>query len=307
MPLSRDQLAGVLEEQRNYLATLPARSLQQKGPAALARRSQATRSELTKGYRPEINDGANSNAGGVADDDAGEPSRPGQDYQRPERTARHVGRPHETITVLVADDHTLFREGIVQMCHTEADLEVIGEADDTNDAITLAQRDRPDVVLLDVEMPGLGADESLRQILKISPTSKVIVLTMHDDARLVKRLLSLGARAYVVKSATRDELLAAIRTVKRGKDNIVLSVSKATMEGLREPETGPLSARELEILTFVARGYSNAQIASTLYISEGTVKRHLTNIYLKLDVTSRLNAVNKAAALGLLPARGGAG
>lgn len=193
------------------------------------------------------------------------------------------------------------------MCHTEADLEVIGEADDTTDAITLAQRDRPDVVLLDVEMPGLGADESLRQILKISPTSKVIVLTMHDDARLVKRLLSLGARAYVVKSATRDELLAAIRTVKRGKDNIVLSVSKATMEGLREPETGPLSARELEILTFVARGYSNAQIATTLYISEGTVKRHLTNIYLKLDVTSRLNAVNKAAALGLLPARGGGG
>lgn len=209
------------------------------------------------------------------------------------------------ITVLIADDHTLFREGVLQMCHAEDDLEVVGQADDTTDAVAIANRTKPDVVLLDIEMPGLGAEESLRQILKLSPSSKIVVLTMHDDARLVKRLLSLGAHAFVVKSATRDELLAAIRTVKRSRDNIVLSVSKNTMERLREPETGPLSARELEILTFVARGYSNAQIASTLFISEGTVKRHLTNIYLKLDVTSRLNAVNKATSMGLLTSRVG--
>jgi DNA-binding NarL/FixJ family response regulator len=303
MPLSREQLAGVLEERRNQAARARSVSPQTLAARERSQRAGSVRAELTQGGAPERREGGP----GPGDRTGREPPRR---YDGPDRRSGPADGRREAvaparITVLVADDHTLFREGVVQMCHAEDDLEVVGQADDTTDAVAIAHRARPDVVLLDVEMPGLGAEESLRQILKMSPNSKVVVLTMHDDARLVKRLLSLGAHAFVVKSATRDELVAAIRTVKRSKDNIVLSVSKTTMERLREPETGPLSARELEILTFVARGYSNAQIASTLYISEGTVKRHLTNIYLKLDVTSRLNAVNKATAMGLLASRVG--
>ncbi|GAA2686400.1 response regulator transcription factor [Streptomyces lunalinharesii] len=204
--------------------------------------------------------------------------------------------------VVIADDHTLFREGIVEICDNEHDLDVVGQAGHGELAVALVRRTGPDVVLLDVEMPGPGAEETLTQMLGVPEPPRVAILTMHDDARMVSRLLAIGAQAYISKSSTREELLAAIRAVRNDSDRVVLSVAKETVSRLERPAQGPLSARELEVLGLVARGLSNAQVAGELYISEGTVKRHLTNIYLKLEVRSRMSAINKAMAMRLLPA-----
>jgi DNA-binding NarL/FixJ family response regulator len=208
--------------------------------------------------------------------------------------------PAQPIRVVVADDNTLFREGIAEICEIETDLHVVGQAENGNDAVTLVRRENPDVVLLDVEMPGPDPGEVLGKVLSSPSAPRVAVLSMHDDARMVSRLMSTGAQAYISKSSTREELLAAIRAVSKRRDHVVLSVPKITMTQLGQPSAGPLSPRELEVLDLVAQGLSNAQIGARLYISEGTVKRHLTNIYLKLDVRSRTNAINKAVALRLL-------
>lgn len=200
--------------------------------------------------------------------------------------------------VVLVDDHALFREGVAEIFAAEESLQVVGEAENGEEAITLVQELTPDVVLLDIEMPGMRAEETLRQMLSVSPSSKVIVLTMHDEPRLVSSLVATGARAYVIKSATREELLSTIHTVQRDTDRFVLSVSRDTLERLERRYEGPLSSRELEILGLVAQGRSNAQIASQLYISEGTVKRHLTNIYAKLGVVSRIDAINHAISAG---------
>jgi DNA-binding NarL/FixJ family response regulator len=210
----------------------------------------------------------------------------------------------ERITVLLADDHALFREGVAEMLRAEDDLRVVGEAADGYDAVELVERELPDVVLLDVEMRGPGPEETLRRMLSASPSTRVVVLTMHDEPRLVRSLLGLGARAYVVKNATREELLATVRMVERDSDRVVLSVSRDTLERLEGRDEGLLSTRELEVLAFVATGLSNARIAAQLHIAEGTVKRHLTNVYAKLGVASRMDAVNKAVSAGLVNPRG---
>ena len=211
----------------------------------------------------------------------------------------------EPIKVLLADDHTLFREGVAEIFAADAGVRVVGEAQNGEEAVALTQKEKPDVVLLDVEMPGpSGAEETLRRILGASPSSKVVVLTMHDEPRLVRSLVSSGAHAYVIKSATREELLSTVRTVDRDADRVVLSVSRSTLEKLEGRENDVLSPRELEVLSLAAEAMSNAQIASRLYISEGTVKRHLTNVYAKLGVASRVDALNKAKAAGLIGTAG---
>lgn len=207
------------------------------------------------------------------------------------------------VRVLLADDHALFREGVAEIFAAEACVEMVGEAEDGDAAVALAEKERPDVVLLDVEMPGPGAGETVRRIREASPGSRVVVLTMHDEPPLVRDLLRSGAHAYMIKNATRRELLTAVETVARDEDRVILSVSRDTLDRLEGWEEMALSDRELEVLALAARGMSNAQIASRLYISEGTVKRHLTNVYAKLGVASRVEAVNEAAAAGLVPPR----
>ena len=207
------------------------------------------------------------------------------------------------IRVLLVDDHTLFREGVAEIFDAEEGVLVVGEAENGLEAIAVAEREKPDVVLLDVEMPVMGAEGTIRGISNVSPSSKVLVLTMYDEPRLVRRLLALGAHGYIVKKATREELLAAVRAVHRNEDRVVLSVSRNTADRLEGAEKGSLSSRELEILLFTARAMSNSQIASCLHISEGTVKRHLTNIYAKLGVSSRSDAVKEALTSGLITFR----
>ena len=209
----------------------------------------------------------------------------------------------DRIKVLLVDDHALFREGVAEIFDAEEGMEVVGVAANGQEAVELTAEVKPDVVLMDVEMPLMGAEQAIRQILCTSPSSKILVLTMYDEPRLVRKLLMLGAHGYLVKNATREELVAAVRTVHRVEDRIVLSVSRSTAARLEGSEQSVLSNRELEILLLIARAMSNSQIASRLHISEGTVKRHLTNIYAKLGVSSRADAAKKALTSGLLTFR----
>ena len=196
----------------------------------------------------------------------------------------------------MADDHTMFRQGVGEMLSTDEQIEVVGEAQDGLEAVALAGRLKPDVVLLDVEMPLMGAREAMERMLENSPVPRVIVVTMHDEPRLVRELIGLGASAYLVKSATIEELLAAVNAAASspmGPEEDVVMVAPPGL--LEEPEEAEgLSGRELEVLLMVARGMSNRQIAASLHLSEATVKRHLANIYIKMGVHSRGEAMRQA-------------
>jgi DNA-binding NarL/FixJ family response regulator len=208
------------------------------------------------------------------------------------------------ITVALADDHTLFREGVREMLSTDSSITIVGEAADGGSAVELAEKYRPDILLLDVEMPGPGAPSVIRTVRENSPGTHVIVLTMHDDAEIVQNLLNCGATAYLVKNILRDELIAAIRTISRRPDAVVVSVSRQTIEFMDARRNAnaksPLTEREAEVLQLTAAAFSNAQIAARLYITEATVKRHLTNIYAKLNAVSRIDAIRKATEAKLI-------
>lgn len=210
--------------------------------------------------------------------------------------------PEESVKVLLADDHTLIREAIAEMLESDKDIKVIGQAENGVEAISMAKKSAPDVVLLDVEMPVMGAEEAIGRIIEASPTSKVVILTMFDDAGLVRDLLARGASAYLVKTVSSGELISTVKSIVRGEGRVILSLSREALERDNESKAG-LSGRELEILLFVARGMSNAQIGSSLYLTEGTIKRHLHNIYTKMDVSSRVEATRKALSERWITAR----
>jgi len=204
----------------------------------------------------------------------------------------------------MADDHTLFREGVTEILNAARGIEVVGEAHSGKDACEKAAGLRPDVVILDVEMPGQGVRETIPLLRQVSPHSRVVVLTMHDDVVLARELLALGASAYLVKGSTRHELISAIHSVviDRGPGHVILSVSQQGLSRVEQGSGDVLSDREREVLALTAQALSNSQIASRLNIAEGTVKRHLRNVYRKLGAVSRLDAVNKAAGASLIPA-----
>jgi DNA-binding NarL/FixJ family response regulator len=212
-----------------------------------------------------------------------------------------------TIRVLLADDHTMFRQGLKEMISTDEDMRIVGEAENGEEAVDLARRERPDVVILDVQMPVMGASEAMAQMLQLSPPPRVLIVSMYDNPRLVRDLLSKGASGYLVKSASLEELLAAVRRAAKGPqgrrgENVILAVPRAVLEQVREGGGDGLSGREQEILLLAARGLSNRNISNNLHISEATVKRHLANVYDKMGVGSRGEAAQKALREGWITA-----
>jgi DNA-binding NarL/FixJ family response regulator len=207
-----------------------------------------------------------------------------------------------TLRVVLVDDHRLFRESLGALLAVHEGIEVVAEGANGEDAVRLAREHRPDVVLLDVEMPGQSVLTSLVEIRSASPTTRIVVLTMHENTTLARQLLLRGASAYLIKTIGHHELVSAIRASTEGaSDMVTLSVSRGGLAGLAASGASVLSARELEVLTLVSRARSNQAIASELQISEGTVKRHLSNINNKLGSTSRLDAVRRATRARLLP------
>jgi DNA-binding NarL/FixJ family response regulator len=205
-----------------------------------------------------------------------------------------------TIRVGIVDRSMLFRAGLSRMLNAERDIDVVMEAHLNDDLAAPLSRAQPDVLLVDGSDSGVKAVQVTQDSTQASPAAKIIILAMHDRPRVVEMLLSAGARAYVLKSTTPEELITVIRTLHREVDRVILSVSQDTLNMLKEDDNALLSPREREVIALVQRGMRNADIAERLFIAEGTVKRHLTNIYAKLGAVSRMDAVNKAVAIGLL-------
>lgn len=200
----------------------------------------------------------------------------------------------DKIRVLLADDHTILRDGIRSLLEDETDMEVIGEAEDGHMAVKLVKQLDPDVVLMDIAMPLLNGLEATRQIKRDNPQSKVLILTMHENEEYIRQLLAVGAMGYILKDAAARELLGAIRAVHRGEAVLSPAITRLVIEdylrwGDLQPENDPsgLSPREREVLQLVAEGYTNKQIAEILSISIKTVQTHRANLMNKLDLHDR--------------------
>jgi DNA-binding NarL/FixJ family response regulator len=204
------------------------------------------------------------------------------------------------IRLLIVDDHPVVRDGLRGMLESDPELTVVGEASDGVEALALADELRPDVILMDLRMPGLDGAGAIRALRERDAASRVLVLTTYDSDRDVVPAIEAGATGYLLKDAPRDALIRAVRAAARGETVLAPSVASTLVSRLRGPTTETLSARELEVLTLVAQGDTNGAIASRLFLSEATVKTHLLHIYAKLDVNDRASAVARAYERGLL-------
>jgi len=205
-----------------------------------------------------------------------------------------------TIDILLVDDHALCRDGLRYILQTNPSFRVTGEAGDGPSATEVAAATRPDVVLLDADMAGTHVTTTVRQVRELVPSCNIIVLSFEENTSLLRELLNLGVRGYLLKSIGWEQLAAAVISVSTDPLRVVLSVSPATVTGTPATEPDRLSPREREVLTLTALAMSNGQIARRLTLTEATVKRHLHNVFRKLDAVSRLDAVNKARRLGLI-------
>jgi DNA-binding NarL/FixJ family response regulator len=200
------------------------------------------------------------------------------------------------IRVLLADDHTLFRRGIAGLLASYGGLEIIAQVPNDQDALRIAQEQKPDVVIMQVQMPFDRAKESLLKMRRISPAPKVVIVTMFEEPRYLRELMKLGVSAYLLKSVSVEHLVGAVRAAvfdPKGH-HVVVGMPQEMIKEVEEGSGGVLSIREMEILVLVARGLSTRQIASALRVSEDTVKRHLANVYPKMGVVSRGEAVRMA-------------
>jgi DNA-binding NarL/FixJ family response regulator len=204
----------------------------------------------------------------------------------------------DPIKVLLADNHTMFREGIARVLADYGGIEVVGQTDNDEGAVELVRLTKPDVILMQVQMPIPRARENFLRMREVSdPAPKVVIVTMIEDPRQVRELMELGASSYIVKSASTEHLIAAVRAAildPKSNKNVVVGMPRALLEEAEEGSDGVLSARELEILLLASRGLSNRQIATRVHLAEGTVKRHLANTYHKMGVGSRGEATRKA-------------
>jgi len=199
--------------------------------------------------------------------------------------------------ILVVDDHAVVREGLVSLLQRQSDLQVVAEASDGASAIRLYRQHQPDMVVLDLRLPDLDGAEVTAAIRAEFPQARLLVLSSFDGDEDIYRALKAGARAYVLKDSTREELLAAVRTVAAGQRRIPPAVAERLAERVEGSE---LTARELAVLRQIVSGRSNKQIAKVFAISEGTVKTHVKSILAKLDVADRTEAAVAALRRGLV-------
>ena len=212
------------------------------------------------------------------------------------------------ISVLLVDDHTVVRQGLRALLRAEEDIEVIGEAENGRQAVALARKSPPDVVVMDVAMPLLNGLEATRQILKLCPTTKVLVLTSYGDDECVEQLMKAGACGYLIKQTAANDLLKAIREVQRGNAFFSPSIAKrlrdqcraAFSNGQPTRRTGELTSREAEVLQLIAEGFSNKQIASELAISIKTVEKHRQQVMNKLNIHDVAGLTRYAISKGMV-------
>lgn len=208
----------------------------------------------------------------------------------------------DQVKILLADDHTIVRQGLKLILSAHADLTVVGEAANGREAVELAEKLRPDIVLLDVQMPELNGIEATKKMLAANPRIRVLVLSMHKESVYVREILKAGARGYILKDAIDTELLNAIRSVAKGDGYISPSVAGALNEKLKDPSNpvDTLSAREREVLLLIAEGKTNKEIATKLNLSVYTVDSHRGKIMEKLNLHSAGELVRFALKNGLV-------
>ena len=204
------------------------------------------------------------------------------------------------ITLLIVDDHPVVRDGLRGMFAGTGEFEVVGEAADGTEALTLADRLLPDVVLMDLRMPGMDGVRAINALRERGLPSRVLVLTTYDTDSDVLPAIEAGATGYLLKDAPREELFRAVRAAARGEAVLSPSVATRLIGQMRAPAQEPLSQRELEVLGLIAGGRTNREAAAHLFISEATVKTHLLHVYGKLGVKDRAAAVATAYERGLL-------
>jgi DNA-binding NarL/FixJ family response regulator len=213
------------------------------------------------------------------------------------------------IRVLVADDQALVRAGFRAILEAQEDLEVVGEAADGGDAVTIARAVRPDVVLMDVRMPGVDGIEATRRLVRDGDAPRVLMLTTFDLDEYVYEAMKAGASGFLLKDAPRDQLVGAVRTVAAGDALLAPALVRRLIEdfvrrpppGARSPtDLGELTERELEVLELIARGLANAEIAEQLFLIEATVRTHVSHIFAKLGLRDRVQAVVLAYETGLV-------
>ena len=212
----------------------------------------------------------------------------------------------EPLRVLIADDHPLFRHGIAALLQASPEFEVVGEATTGEEAIALAEQLQPDVILMDIWMPGINGIEATRGILHTSPHIRVLMVTMSEDDASVFTAMRAGARGYVLKEAQKDDMLRAIRAIGRGEAIFSPAIAGRLIDFFAAPRPGAppqafpeLTEREREILNLIAQGHSNPEIAERLVLSPHTVRNYVSNIFSKLQVVDRAQAIVRAREAGL--------
>ena len=209
------------------------------------------------------------------------------------------------ISVLIADDHALFRYGLKAMLRAAEGFEVVGEASTGEEAVSLAGELKPDIVLMDIQMPDLNGIEATRRVVRSDPEIGVVVVTMFEEDDSVFAAMRAGARGYVLKGADAEQVVKVVRAVAEGEAHFGPDIARRLMGFFSAPKPAPteafpqLTAREGEVLDLIARGLNNAEIAKRLYVSQKTVRNHVSNVFLKLQVADRAQAIVRAREAGL--------
>jgi len=212
----------------------------------------------------------------------------------------------EPIKILIADDHPVVREGLISMIKREPDFKVVGEAANGIEAVNKTKELKPDVVLMDLRMPELDGVEAIRQISATVPGTRFIILTTYSDDEFIFKGIEVGARAYLLKDAPREDLFKAIRAVHRGESLIQPVVASKVLDRFAElsrqaqAPAEVLSEREIEVLALMAKGDANKEIAAQLHITDSTVKTHISSIFQKLNAKDRTEAVMQAIKRGII-------